>query len=54
MHPLPDDLEEPELNAFRILAIAQVPDAIAEFITTYTSSKILIIAGMVNFSGSRL
>jgi tripartite ATP-independent transporter DctM subunit len=30
-----------------ILAIAQVPDAIAEFITTYTSSKILIIAGML-------
>ncbi|MCK7490277.1 MAG: TRAP transporter large permease [Anaerotruncus sp.] len=30
-----------------ILAIAQVPEAIAEFITTYTSSKILIIAGML-------
>jgi len=30
-----------------ILAIAQVPDAIAEFITTYTSSKALIIAGML-------
>jgi C4-dicarboxylate transporter DctM subunit len=30
-----------------ILAIAQVPDAIAEFITTYTSSKAIIIAGML-------
>ena len=30
-----------------ILAIAQVPEAIAEFITTYTSSKIIIIAGML-------
>ncbi len=30
-----------------ILAIAQVPDAIAAFITTYTSSKIIIIAGML-------
>jgi tripartite ATP-independent transporter DctM subunit len=30
-----------------ILAIAQVPDAIVAFITTYTSSKIIIIAGML-------
>jgi len=30
-----------------ILAIAQVPDAIAAFITSVTSSKILIIAGML-------
>jgi len=30
-----------------ILAIAQVPEAIVEFITTYTTSKILIIAGML-------
>ncbi|MFB3816050.1 MAG: TRAP transporter large permease [Candidatus Methylomirabilales bacterium] len=30
-----------------ILAIAQVPDAIAEFITSYTSSKLIIIAGML-------
>ncbi len=30
-----------------ILAIAQVPEAIADFITAYTSSKILIIAGML-------
>ena len=30
-----------------ILAIAQVPEAIAEFITSITSSKVLIIAGML-------
>jgi len=30
-----------------ILAIAQVPDAIAEFITAYTTSKLIIVAGML-------